>query len=559
VIDRRTFVALFAASAGSMNALTRLDAQMQPGTLPVSVDMVREAARLAGLAWSDEECREVTDSLSSLAKGAEKIAKDTLTNASPLPIHFDPRPAGVSVDIPTSAFKPAALPRVRRPAALEETAFWSVSQLASLLRSRQATAAELTRMYLERLKRHNARLNCVVSLMEERALQEAAEADREIAAGKWRSLLHGIPYGAKDIIAARGAPTTWGAPPLEKQMFDEDASVVRRLREAGAVLVAKLSTGELAFGDQWARGRTNNPWNVEEGSSGSSAGSGAATAAGLVGFAIGTDTGGSILSPAQRCGIVGLRPTFGTVSRQGVMAAGTSLDKVGPMCRFTEDCALVMAAITGPDGLDLAVPDRLGFSWDASARQYPRRIGYVSAVMEAEKDGDRRANNDRVLATLRQMGCTLHDVSLPDGDLSYFIEYTERAAAFDSMTRSAFHQGVRTRTSRFLRACQLVTAVDYLQANRRRAAIMQEVARTLTGVDALMFTLLTLDSRTSINPVMSLTGHPSISVPSGFTSRGSPMSVMFSGQLYRDGELLTLARAFEAAIKLDPRVPPSFA
>ena len=559
MIDRRTFVALFATSAGSLDALARLDAQMQPGTLQVSVEMVREAARLAGLAWSDDDCREVTDSLSSLAKGAEKIGKDALTNASPLPIHFDPRPVGVDVNIPTAEFTPAALPRVKRPASLEETAFWSLPQLAALLRSRQTTSTDLTRMYLDRLQRHNARLNCVVSLTEERALQEALQADREMAAGKWRSLLHGIPYGVKDIIAARGAPTTWGAPPLENQMFDDDATVVRRLRDAGAVLVAKLSTGELAFGDQWARGRTNNPWNLEEGSSGSSAGSGAATAAGLVGFSIGTDTGGSILSPAQRCGIVGLRPTFGTVSRHGVMAAGTSLDKVGPMCRFAEDCALVMATIAGPDGMDLAVPDRLGFSWNANARQYPRRIGYVPSVMEAEKDPDRRANNDRVLATLRDMGCTMQEVSLPDGDLSYFIEYTERAAAFDSMTRRGLHKGVRPRTSRFLRACQLVTAVDYLQANRRRALIMREVAQTLTTVDALMFTSLTLDSRTSMNPVMSLTGHPSISVPSGFTTRGSPMSVMFSGQLYRDGELLTLARAFEEAINLDRRTPPLFA
>ena len=558
MIDRRAFVALFATSAGSLTALSRLEAQMQPGTMQVTVDMVREAAKLAGLMWTDEESREVADSLSSLAKGAEKIDKDSLTNASPLPVHFDPRPVGVQTTIPRATFRLAPPPRVTRPSNLEEVAFWSLAQLGSLVRTRHVTSIELTRMYLDRLTRHNPQLNCVVSLTQERALQEAAESDREIGGGKYRGPLHGIPYGAKDIIAATGAPTTWGAPPLEAQTFDADATVVKKLRAAGAVLVAKLSTGELAFGDQWARGRTNNPWNVSEGSSGSSAGSASATAAGLVAFAIGTDTGGSILSPAQRCGLVGLRPTFGMVSRHGVMAAGTSLDKVGPMCRYADDCAVVMNAIAGADNLDLAVPDQIGFNWDGSSREYPKRIGYVPAVMDAEKDLDRRANYDRALTTLKSLGCTMHEVSLPDGDLSYFIEYTERAAAFDSMTRTGLYKGVRPRTSRFLRACQLVTAVDYLQANRRRAVIMQQVARTLSKVDALFFTLLTLDSRTSLNPVMSLTGHPSIAVPNGFTAKGSPMGVMFSGQLYRDGELLALARAFERTTG-ERRTPPDFA
>jgi Asp-tRNA(Asn)/Glu-tRNA(Gln) amidotransferase A subunit family amidase len=556
MLDRRTFVALFAASAGSAALPGRLSAQMQPGTMKVTVEMVRETARLAGLTWTDAECADVADSLSSLARGAEKIDKDTLTNASPLPIHFDPRPPGLKVALPPATFRPPAALQLKRPANLEECAFWSIAQLSALLRSRQVTSLELTRMYLARLQRHNPQLNCVVTLTEERALREAAQADQQIAAGKYRGPLHGLPYGVKDIIAASGYVTTWGAPPLEQQRFDDDATVVRKLGEAGGVLVAKLSTGELAFGDQWARGRTNNPWNLQEGSSGSSAGSGAATAAGLVAYAIGTDTGGSILSPAQRCGIVGLRPTFGTVSRHGVMAAGTSLDKVGPMCRYAEDCALVMRAITGPDGLDLAVPDEIGFSWDGTSRRYPTRVGYVPAMLETEKDVERRAANETVLATLRTLGCSLHEVSLPEGDLTYFIEYTERAAAFDSMTRAGFYKGVRPRSSRFLRACQLVTAVDYLQANRRRAVIMQQVARALSEVDVVMFTALTLDSRTSLNPVMSLTGHPSIAVPTGFNASGSPTGVMFSGQLYRDGDLVALAQAFQRARPAARPYPP---
>jgi Asp-tRNA(Asn)/Glu-tRNA(Gln) amidotransferase A subunit family amidase len=362
-----------------------------------------------------------------------------------------------------------------------------------------------------------------------------------------------------EISAAGGYPPTWGAPPLEQQTFSEDATVVRRLRDAGAVLVAKLSTGEFAFGDQWARGRTNSPWNLKEGSSGSSAGSGAATAAGLVGFAIGTDTGGSILSPAQRCGIVGLRPTFGSVSRHGVMAAGTTLDKVGPMCRTVDDCAIVMNVIAGADGLDRAVPDDLGLVWDGTSTSYPKRVGYVRTMFDAETDAERRANNERALTTVRDLGCTLHDVSLPDGDLSYFIEYIERAAAFDSFTHSGQHKGLRPRTSRYLRAGQLITAVDYLQANRRRTAIMDEVARVLSRVDVVLFTSLTLDSRTSINPVMSLTGHPSIAVPTGFLASGSPTGAMFSGHLYRDGELLAFAKAFERAASPPNRIPKAFA
>lgn len=558
MIDRRAFVALFATSAAAGAVAEALAAQIQPGTAKPALATIREAARLAGLSWTDEECEDVAESLSALARSVEMIDKDALGNASPLPLHFDPRPAGIAVSLPRGTFTPPPRPTVSRPANLEEVAFWPLAALAELVRTQQVKASELTTMYLARLKRHNPALNCVVTLTEARALREAAAADRDIAQGRYRGLLHGMPYGAKDIIAAAGAPTTWGAPPLETQTFDEDATVVRKLHSAGAVLVAKLSTGEMAFGDQWARGRTNSPWNVDEGSSGSSAGSGAATAAGLVAFAIGTDTGGSILSPAQRCGIVGLRPTFGSVSRHGVMAAGTSLDKVGPMCRTVEDCAIVMNAITGADGLDLAVPDTLGFAWDASSDRYPRRIGYVPAMFDAEKDEERRANNARALATLKTMGCTLHEIALPPGDITYFIEYVERAAAFDSMTRAGLWRGVRPRTGRYLRACQLVTAVDYLQGNRRRAAIMQEVARAMADVDAVFFTSLTLDSRTSLNPVMSLTGHPSIAVPSGFTSKGTPTGVMFSGHLYREGELLALARAFERAVGNGPRIPPGF-
>lgn len=559
--DRRAFVAYF-ASAGLTSTLLpgTLWAQIKPGSRTITVAMVREASRLAGFDWTDAECQDLAASLSSLAANVDRIDKPTLSNASPLPFHFNPRPPGVALDRPQSGgVRLAASSRVARPTRIEDVAFLPATQLSELVRTRQVSSVDLTRMYLSRLKRHNTALNCVASLTEERAMREAAAADAEIAAGRHRGPLHGVPYGVKDIIAAKGYPTRWGAAPLERQEFDADATVVERLREAGAVLVAKLTTGELAFGDQWSGGRTNNPWNVSEGSSGSSAGSGAATAAGLVGFAIGSDTGGSILSPAVRCGVVGLRPTFGRVSRHGVMSAGTTLDKIGPLCRQAQDCAAVLGAIAGPDGRDLAVPEQVPFGWDAARTRRPTRIGYVPAMLEAEKDPDARANNARALGVLERLGCTMHEVALPSGDLSYFIEYVERAAAFDSLTRDGLHRRVRPRTGQYLRACQLVTAVDYLQANRRRLAIMADVAKVMATVDAVLFTTLTLDSATSLNPVMSLTGHPSIAVPNGFTATGSPAGVMFSGQLYREGELITLAAAYQGLTRDYQKQPPLFA
>lgn len=561
-VGRRRFLAVFAGTGLSSTLLPGiLWAQIQPGTRTITLEMIRESARLADVPLSDGEAQDLAQSLSSLSKHAEQIRKPALTNASPLPLHFDPRPPGIDVAPPPPAqFRVEPAPAVRLPADVETVAFWPLTHLAHLLRTRAVTSTALTTMYLARLKRYNAQLNCVATLTEARALREAAAADKEIAAGKYRGALHGIPYGVKDIIAAGGYPTAWGAKPLADQTFAQDAAVVERLRDAGAVLVAKLTTGELAFGDQWAGGRTNNPWNLQEGSSGSSAGSAAATAAGLVAFAIGTDTGGSILSPAVRCGIVGLRPTFGRVSRAGVMTAGSTLDKIGPMCRHAQDCMIVLSIMAGPDVRDRAVPDGVPIAWDASRGRYPRRVGYVPAMFEAETDADRRANNDRALAAITQLGCTLVPLeAFPSGDLSYFIEYTERSAAFESMVATGLGNGVSPRTSRFLRAGQLVTAVDYLQANRRRASIMQDVARLMRGVDVVMFTTLTLDSRTSLNPVMSLTGHPSVAVPNGFAANGSPAGVMFSGQLYREGELMALAKAFQDQNRQYEKHPPLFA
>ncbi len=410
-------------------------------------------------------------------------------------------------------------------------------------------------MYLARLEKYNPLLNCVVTLTKDLALSQARRADSDIAAGRYLGPLHGIPWGSKDIISAKGYPTTWGAEPFRAQVLDVDAAVVERLSKAGAVLVAKLTTGELAFGDQWFGGRTNSPWNPADGSSGSSAGSGAAPAAGLVGFAIGTDTGGSILAPSVRCGIVGMRPTFGRVSRYGVMAAGFSLDRIGPMCRTAEDCALVLRAIAGPDERDLATAD-VPVSWDAGRDPSTLRVGYTKELFDRDTDPESRAADAAALDEIRALGIELEPVALPESDINFFIEYVERGAGFDEFARSGRDAGlVRTRHRAELRVAHMVPAVDYLQANRLRYRLMEEVSRAMSELDVVVTTRPTLDPKTSVNPITSLTGHPAVAVPNGFTARGTPTGMVLLGRLYREGEMLLLAKAYQDRTRFYLRKP----
>jgi Asp-tRNA(Asn)/Glu-tRNA(Gln) amidotransferase A subunit family amidase len=402
-----------------------------------------------------------------------------------------------------------------------------------------------------------------VTLTPGRAREQAARADREIAAGEYRGPLHGLPYGVKDIIAVRGYPTTWGAAPFRDQVVELDASVVRRLDDAGAILVAKLTTGELAFGDQWFGGRTNNPWDPEEGSSGSSAGSASATAAGLVAFAIGTDTGGSILSPADRCGLVGLRPTFGRVSRHGVMAAGTTLDKIGPMCRTAEGAALVLQATAGPDGYDFSVPEGVPVHWDPDLDVAGLRVGYHRSAFEAEPDEEYRAHHEEVAGVLRSLGVELLDVTLPETTLNFFVEFVERAAGFAEFIREGgaaeLRRGIHGAE---LRAHHLSPAGEYLQANRMRQRLMEETHRAMEGLDMVLSPRTHWTAERSLNPLTSFTGHPVVSVPTGWNARGTPLGVTLTGHLYREGEILALAGRLmretgfeEGALRLLERYP----
>lgn len=554
---RRRFLAYFSGLGLSTTLLpgTLWGKLQQAETNAVTLSMVRDASRLAGLDFTEADQQAMVQELNNTLARARDLHGMSLPNDVPSPILFNPRVPGTSLPVIRPVFQPSRAGRVQRPSELEETAFWPVTQLAELIRTRQVTAVELAGMYLARLERYNPKLNCVVTLTGERALEQARQLDRELAGGRYRGVLHGIPYGAKDIIAARGYPTTWGAEPLDKQVIDRDATVIQRLTEAGAVLVAKLSTGELAFGDQWHRGRTNNPWNLAEGSSGSSAGSGSATAAGLVGFAIGTDTGGSILGPSTRCGVVGLRPTFGRVSRHGVMAAGWTLDKIGPMCRYAEDCAIVLNTIAGPDGLDLAVPENIGFAWNASETLRGKTVGYVNSLIEAETDPELRANTEKAMGILRNAGCELRPIQVPTSDLNFYIEYIERAAGFDEFTRARQDAKLRSAARPAqLRAYHLVTAVDYLQANRARLLLMQEYERATRGVDFIIGGRAS-GREFSTNPITSMTGHPVVAAPSGFNRNGSPLSVSITGRLYEEGRLLLAARAIESASGIHDRRP----
>lgn len=556
---RREFLAVFSAagvSSGLLPGVLWARMQQTPGGR-VTESMVREAAALAGLSIADADVPAMTAALNRIAPRVDELHANAPGNEVPSAIQFSPRVAGFPVGTATRAFRPGEpRPRLTRPATLDDVLFWPIVDLASLVRRRLVSAVELAELSLARLEQHNPRLNCVVTILRERALAEARERDRELAAGRYRGLLHGLPWGVKDIVAARGGPTTWGTGAFRERVIDRDATVVSRLTEAGAVLTAKLTTGEMAFGDQWFGGRTNNPWNPEQGSSGSSAGSGAATAAGLVAFSIGTDTGGSILSPAVRCGVVGLRPTFGRVSRHGVMAAGWTLDKVGPMCHTVEDCAIVLHAIAGPDDQDLAVPSDVPAGWDARAVAKGKRIGVVPGLLEAESDAETRANAMKALDAFRAAGLEIREVTVPQSDLTYFIEYVERAAGFETFMRAGHDTNMRiARIRGDLRAYHLVPAVDYLQANRERYRLMEAYARATRDVDVVVAGGVTLTGATSLNPITSLTGHPAIAVPTGFRKNGTPTGLTFAGRLYDEAGLMTVARVVEAAIGSSGRRP----
>jgi Asp-tRNA(Asn)/Glu-tRNA(Gln) amidotransferase A subunit family amidase len=558
-LDRRAFMGFFtAAGLGGTLFPGVLWARVQEGG-PVTPQILADAEIVAGLDFTEEEREMMLRGLNRNLRAYEALREQPIPNSVPPALLFDPMLPGKSLPSVERPFRMTREAGVERPDDLEKVAFWPVTRLSELIRTRQVSSLELTRMYLRRLEEHGPKLEAVISLTTERALEQAARADQEIANGKYRGPLHGIPWGAKDLLAAERYPTTWGAQPYVDQSFDRDATVVRRLEEAGAVLVAKLTLGALAMGDYWFGGRTRNPWNLEQGSSGSSAGSAAATTAGLVGFAIGSETLGSIVSPSTRTGASGLRPTFGRVSRAGAMALSWSMDKLGPLCRSAEDCALVLNAIHGADGVD-PTARTVPLNWDATRDLSELRIGYLANAFEGE--GRSRAFDLAALDTLRGLGIDLVPVELPDAypvDALIVILNAEAGAAFDELTRSGRDDLLVRQTPRSwpnsFRTARMIPAVEYLQANRVRTMVMGALDAALAGIDVFVTPSFGGDVLLMTN----LTGHPAVVVPSGFTEAGTPVSISFIGQLWGDADAALVAKAFQDATDYNKRMPPLFA
>lgn len=531
--------------------------QEQP-VRPVTAAVIAEAEKVAGLEFTDDERAMMVEGLNNNLRAYASLRETVIPNDVPPAILFDPHLPGRKLPLENGGVIPSRRPALSAPARFEELAFWPVTHLSELIRTRQVSATDLTELYLDRLKRHGPTLECVVSLTEERARERAREADRELAAGRWRGPLHGIPWGAKDLLAVRGTRTTWGARPFEDQVLDDDASVVRMLDDAGAVLVAKLTLGALAQGDVWFGGRTRNPWNLEQGSSGSSAGSASAVVAGLVGFAIGSETLGSIVSPSTRCGATGLRPTFGRVSRAGAMALSWSMDKLGPLCRSVEDCVLVLDAIQGADRRDPTARD-VPLWWRGGEGVEGLRVGYLAGAFQREREG--KALDDAALEAVRRAGIDPVPVELPS-DLPLaalrVILTAEAAAAFDDLTRSGrddllVQQGPGAWPNTF-RTARMIPAVEYIQANRVRTMVMGALEAALDGFDVVVAPSFAPDLLLMTN----LTGHPVVVLPSGFSEEGTPVSLSFLGGLWKDGEAAAVARRYQESTDFHLRRPPGF-
>jgi Asp-tRNA(Asn)/Glu-tRNA(Gln) amidotransferase A subunit family amidase len=561
LVDRRDFTALCAQMG--------LGSTLFPGVLWASLQeprkvtkaMIAEAEAVAGLELTDTEREMMVEGLNRNADMYRQIRTVALPNNVPPALQFDPVLPGTRLPMARAAMRPSAPVAAARPAQLNDVAFWPVVRLAQLIRTRAVSSVELTNMYLARLTKYGPQLECIVTLTDELALEQAQRADREIAAGTYRGPLHGIPWGAKDLLATRRYPTSWGARPFAQQRIDEDATVVQKLEKAGAVLVAKLTLGELAMGDVWFGGRTKNPWKLDQGSSGSSAGPASATVAGLVGFSIGSETLGSIVSPSTRTGATGLRPTFGRVSRAGAMALSWSMDKIGPICRSVEDCALVLDAIHGTDGKDATARD-VPFNWDAQVRPASLRVGYLKSAFDTADNHPTRDFDLKALDVLRGLGAQLTPVELPDMypvPALRIILNAEAAAAFDELTRSgrddALTRQDATAWPNSFRQARFIPAVEYIQANRIRTLLMAAMADTMRDIDVLV----TPTSAPNVLLTTNLTGHPAVVVPNGFNPDGTPVSLSFIGGLFGEAAALSLARSYQDATDFHTKTPPGFA
>ncbi len=568
---RRRFMSTFTA--------TGLGATLVPGVLwarmqdaaasEITLAMVTDSLKLAGIDLPEDDKKTIVATANRNLSSIEAIRKVHIPSDVSPPFHVSSITPGMQVSRTKQPWVLSAAPKVKRPANLEDAAFWPVRHLAELLRTRQVTSVELTQMYLTRLHRYNGLLNNVVTFLDDHGLAEAKQADAEIAAGKYKGPLHGIPWGAKDIISVKGFKTTWGSPAFKDQELDYDAAVVEMLRDAGAVLIAKVTTGELASGDTWFGGQTKNPWDPTQGSGGSSAGPSSATAAGCIGFGIGSETSGSILGPAARCGIPSLRPTFGRSSRYGVMALSWTQDRLGPMVRYAEDAAIVMQAITKQDGRDMHVTD-IPFNWNAKLDVRKLRVGYIKDSVDNLTNATAKANFERSLGVLKQIGIgDLIEVNIPEMETNGVSALNVEAGAFfDEFARSG--QMKLARGTFGNQSNRLVPALDYIQAQRVRMMSMMKLEEATRHVDVYIVASNSGGAPAAPRPagdaadgarrnanngpqgptqrhstIANLGGYPAMNVPNGFGETGSPTNFVVFAQPFREAEIIALVKAYQ--------------
>jgi len=535
-LDRRAVLASLAGLGVGTAVFHRALAQQVTTSRAVTPEMIQQAEWVAGLELAEEDRAAVAGRVQSALQRFEEMRKVEVGYDVPPALLFNAAPTMRHEGALDRSTVQANAASIEKPDGDEAIAFLSVTELASLIRTKQISSVELTKLYLDRLHRFDKTLKCVVTFTDDLALRQASQADDELARGNYRGPLHGIPWGAKDLIAYPGYKTTWGATPFKDQQLDVKATVAERLEQAGAVLVAKLSLGALAMGDQWFGGMTRNPWNIEQGSSGSSAGSASAVAAGLVGFALGSETLGSIVSPCRRCGTSGLRPTYGRVSRYGCMTLAWSMDKVGPICRSLEDCAIVFGAIHGHDGRDGTAVNQ-PFTWPMQGGLSELRVGFFESSSEPPED---RAD----LRVLRELGVKLVPVRLPETLPVWamtIILNTEAATVFDELTRNNITEGLNSWPNSF-RQGAFVSAVEYLRANRLRTMLMMEMETLMSGIDCYV--------GGDDLAITNLTGHPTAVLPNGFDQKEdvrTPNAITFTGKLFGETKLLAVAHGYQQA------------
>ena len=571
-IDRRHVLKVLSAAGVGSAVFGRALCAMAADAPKVTDEMILQAGWISGTTLTDDQRKLMLEGINQSEVDYEKLRAIALSNAVPPAFTFAPRVGG---KVPRSAAPrgrsaPTAGKHVLPLGSKDDVAFAPVTMLSEWLRRKMISSTELTKLYLERIERLDPKLHAVITLTPERALARAAAADAEIAKGRWRGSLHGIPYGAKDLLAVAGYRTTWGAVPFKDQVLDETASVVEKLDAAGAVLIAKTAVGELAWGDVWFGGMCRNPWKLDQGSSGSSAGSASLTSAGCVGFAIGTETWGSIVSPSTRCGVTGLRPTFGRVSRSGAMALSWTMDKVGPIARSAADCALVFEAIHGEDARD-PYSRTAPFAWPVERTPKSIRVGYVKSLFDADytkmadKDEDKRGYEEwktfdaRSLDALRMLGFELTPIelefSVPIPPLATILT-AEAACAFDALVRDGrvdtMVRQVADAWPNVFRQGELIPAVEYLRAQRLRTIVMREMEKHVESIDVYVVPSFGGDNELLTN----LTGHPAVVVPNGFrVLDGTPTSLTFQGRLDGDDLTLAVAEAYQHATDFHTRRP----